>query len=84
MSDCASCYAWGCMPCLRLLNLPMSCCVYMCDFETLFHAVGIDEVYALEELFKAISNRLHKVRPELCPAISNLVSKAGPSLKAGS
>ena len=34
-------------------------------------AVSIDEVYALEELFKGLSNKLHKVDSSVCvPDIS--------------
>jgi len=31
------------------------------ESQALLRAVSIDEVYALEELFKELSNRLHKV-----------------------
>ncbi len=31
--------------------------------EHLYAAVSVDEVYALEELFKSLSNSIHRVRP---------------------
>ena len=44
----------------------------------ILHAVSIDEVYALEELFKGLSNKLHKVRT--ATAVIKLKQNHGPAV----